>query len=78
MLPMEVERRLRFVAVFLGSSLHGKPKAHVHSLTWRVGPEPQWEGENKSPGQQRGCFSAGAHARERATKVGLNARRSRG
>jgi hypothetical protein len=50
MLPMEVERRLRFVAVFLGSSLQGKPKARVYRLTWRVGPEPQWEGKNKSPG----------------------------
>src|SRR6476620_2643974 len=54
MLPMEVERRLRFVAVFLGSSLHGKPKARVYRLTWRVGPEPQWEGENKSRGAPAG------------------------
>ena len=49
MLPIGGERRLRFVAVFLGS-LHGKPQACVYLVTWRAKPEPQWRAENKSPG----------------------------
>jgi hypothetical protein len=46
MLPMEAERRLRIIAVFFGN-LHSKPKAYLYLPTWRVGPEPQWQVENK-------------------------------
>ena len=47
MLPIGGERRLRFVAVFLGS-LHGKPQACVYLVTWRAKPQPQWRAKNKS------------------------------
>ena len=50
MLPIGGGRRLRFVAVFLGS-LHGKPQACVYLVTWRAEPEPQWRDENKSRGR---------------------------
>ena len=44
-------RRRFFGQLSFLDSLHGKPQACVHLVTWRAEPEPQWRAENKSRGR---------------------------